>query len=302
MKNKKFLLVFLALCLILVPLSATEVFADVGGGVDWDQGPSSGGGGGGGGGGDIGIPFWLIFYAGDNPIFLIIIIAIVVINVRNRKKRSNNSGQTRTSTASGPRPQRADIRGRDKNLDALTARDPNFSKHGFLSRVSNVFVTLQDAWTDKDWKSIRTFESNQLFNQHQRQLNEFVEKGQTNVVEDIAVMSTEIEEYTEDANSSYLSAILTARYKDYVIEDESGKVVKGDPSRRYLMTYRMNFMRDLEAQTRPQGETSVTTCPNCGANLSINQHGICEYCGSEVTTGAQQWVLTSLQPIHQETL
>ena len=140
------------------------------------------------------------------------------------------------------------------------------------------------------------------FYQHQQQLDSFIEKEQTNVVEDIAVLDTKIEEYSEDAQNSYLSAIVQARYRDYVVDDNTGKVVKGDKNRRYVMTYRMTFLRQLGAKTTASEETHVTTCPNCGANLSINQHGVCDYCGSEVTTGAQQWVLTKLQPLSQQTL
>ncbi|MFV1140583.1 hypothetical protein QMK87_28970, partial [Klebsiella pneumoniae] len=108
-----------------------------------------------------------------------------------------------------------------------------------------------------------------------------------------------IESYEEDEENSYLNAIIIARYCDYVIEDESGRVIKGKKGHRYIMTYRMQFMRKLDAKTENQTQTKATQCPNCGAPLAINQNGICEYCGAEVTTGANQWVLSALQPLQQ---
>lgn len=303
MPKKKLIILFaIALCVILLPLATNPVLADVGGGLDWDY---DGGGGGldwdfdSGSGGD-GMSFGFIYMLFDNPILFIILVVVYLIFFRG-KTSSGNKAKRSTGTAPSSI-QRPNIKGEDINLTQLTDRDPDFSKQSFLSRVSNVFVTLQNAWTDKDWKSIRTFESDQLFYQHQQQLDDFIEKGQTNVVEDIAVLDTKIEEYSEDTQNSYLNTIIQARYRDYVVDDSNGKVVKGDKNRRYVMTYRMTFMRQLDAKTNPAAETHVTTCPNCGANLSINQHGVCDYCGSEVTTGAQQWVLTRLQPISQQAL
>lgn len=301
-KKKLIILCAIALCVILLPLAANTALADVGGGLDWDY---DGGGGGldwdfdSGSGGD-GMSFGFMYMLFDNPILFIILVAVYLIFFRD-KTSSGNKAKRSTGTAPSSI-QRPNIKGEDINLTQLTNRDPAFSKQSFLSRVSNVFVTLQNAWTDKDWKSIRTFESDQLFYQHQQQLDDFIEKGQTNVVEDIAVLDTKIEEYSEDTQNSYLNTIIQARYRDYVVDDSNGKVLKGNKNRRYVMTYRMTFMRQLDAKTIPAAETHVTTCPNCGANLSINQHGVCDYCGSEVTTGAQQWVLTRLQPISQQTL
>ena len=191
---------------------------------------------------------------------------------------------------------------READLTLLLQRDPNFSKSNFLARVSDIFVTLQDAWMKKDWKSIRAFETNQLFHQHEQQLQQFIEKGQTNVVEDISVLETWIAEYQEDAQHQILTAVLRARYRDYLINDENGKVLKGNPKKRYIMTYRMEFLRKVDAKTEDTNVTAATQCPNCGANLSINQNGICEYCGSEVTTGATDWVLNRLTPLRQEVL
>ena len=301
-KKKLFILIAIALCVIILPFVASPVLADVGGGLDWDDLGGGGGGGGSwdGGGGNIMFSF-LPYMLFDNPILFIVIIALFFIFGRGKNLTGTRRNQYRQQNQSTV-PPRAQTKGEDINLDQLTKRDLNFSKQTFLSRVSNVFVTLQNAWTDKDWKSIRTFETDQPFYQHQQQLDSFIKKEQTNVVEDIAVLDTKIEEYSEDAQNSYLSAIVQARYRDYVVDDNTGKVVKGDKNRRYVMTYRMTFLRQLGAKTTASEETHVTTCPNCGANLSINQHGVCDYCGSEVTTGAQQWVLTKLQPLSQQTL
>lgn len=290
------------LLILLVILISVPVYADVGGGVDFDSrgfGGSSGGSSSSSSDSGEGVA-WLIFFllrSGPLGIGALAVIAAVFIFALLKK---NDHGSTSAQYDIGPSASVRTIS--QQQLDQLLARDPGFSKEDFLARAGDVFITLQNAWTAKDWRSIRAFETNQLFHQHEKQLEQFIQNSQTDVVEDITVLSSDLEEYSEDAQHQYLKVILTARYRDYIIDDATRRVVKGDKNRRYLMTYRMTFLRKLDATTEVNKSASATSCPNCGANLSINQNGICEYCGSEVTTGAMQWVLNALQPVSQRTL
>ncbi|MBY0584978.1 TIM44-like domain-containing protein [Murdochiella sp. Marseille-P8839] len=308
MKKRSWFRAVITLVLLCIVLAPFVGHADVGGGVDWDANDWGGDFGGNDYGGyDFGgyddddddysmnsvDPFFLYFLF-RNPWMALIIIPLWYFNSRSsRKNRKRQSGKSNPPSSTWVKPKE------EVNLDALFERDPNFSKPEFLLRASDVFIALQQAWTAKDWRGIRVFESNSLYDQHARQLQVYIDKGQTNVVEDISILNTVLESYEEDRENSYLSVILEARYRDYVIEDESGRVIKGDKKSRYIMTYRMQFMRSLEAKTEKSSDTKVTQCPNCGASLSISQNGICEYCGAEVTTGANQWVLTALQPLQQ---
>ncbi|MDD7592672.1 MAG: TIM44-like domain-containing protein [Peptoniphilaceae bacterium] len=296
MKRKRIVLLVLFLALVL---TSNFALADVGGGVDHGGGNWGGdlGGGvdiGGGYGSTFGFNPFMFFYLTDNPFVLLVVIAIVAV-MRYSKRHPNTAAQDATrSTAKPYQPKSV-----NQNLDELVKKDPNFSEPAFLLRVSDVFIALQQAWTAKNWRAIRPFESNALYAQHERQLQDLIDRGQTNVVEDISVMNTFIESYASDSENDYLNAIIEARYRDYVVDDATGELVKGDRNRRYIMTYRMQFMRKKDVQTESTTETSVTECPNCGAPLAINQNGVCEYCGSEVTTGTMQWVLTALQPLQQ---
>lgn len=318
MKRNKPWIVLLVFCLILAV--AAPVLADVGGGVDWDY---DGGGtdwnyGGGTGWNSnwdydsdwddsdsdfyefIYLPYYLLRMG---PVGFLIFAGLLLFLLRSRKR---NNRKNRANSAARKAKAQADARAafthQEADLTLLLQRDPNFSKAAFLARVSDIFVTLQNAWMKKEWKSMRAFETNHLFHQHERQLQQFVERKQTNVIEDLAVLETSLASYQEDAQHQMLSAILRARSRDYLIDDETKKVLKGDPKKRYIMTYRLEFLRKIDAKTENSNVTAATQCPNCGANLSINQNGVCEYCGSEVTTGATDWVLNALIPLHQEIL
>ncbi len=304
-KQTKWLLVgcFVLICLLAF---APQVRADVGGGVDHH---ANDWGGDLGGGFNFGIddgfsigprlsinPF-VLFYFLEHPLGLVVLLVILGLSYAF-KRRSHPSGATRSTSSQPSRPIQTE---KEKDLDRLLEKDPNFSKPQFLLRVSDVFIALQQAWTAKDWRSIRPFESNALYAQHERQLQVYIDQHRTNVVEDISVLNTWVESYEEDHENDYLNAIIEARYSDYVVDDLTEKVVQGEKDKRYIMTYRMQFMRKKGVLTQSTTQTTVTECPNCGAPLSINQNGICDYCGSEVTTGANQWVLTKYQPLQQRT-
>lgn len=297
MKRKQALLLFLLLLVAIVAIPLA-VQADVGRGADYgtnNWGGNLGGGGDfSGGSGVLGINPFFLFGIMNNPYGIVILLALIAFRVWSLRQNTGNSRQNMNTVPNSARPHL-----HEENLQQLIEKDPHFSKQDFLNRVQDIFIALQQAWTAKNWRAIRPYESNRLYAQHERQLEQLIASQQTNVVEDISILNATIESYEEDHDNEYLTAILEARYRDYVIDDQTQNVLQGDKNRRYIMTYRMQFMRQRGVKTENSTETSVTSCPNCGAPLSINQNGICDYCGSEVTTGAHQWVLTNLQPLQQ---
>ena len=42
-------------------------------------------------------------------------------------------------------------------------------------------------------------------------------------------------------------------------------------------------------------ENIDAVCPNCAAELNITMAGECEYCGSKLTSGDFDWVLSEIQ-------
>ncbi len=319
MKNKRLVILILLFAILILP---SITYADVGGGLDWDSDNWSidddfnsgwdyddyddydynnygngsnffywGGGG---------------LSGGLTPIEAVIIVVVLIIIFNNIRKKDNKSGSGGEYKKSGKTSDNKTFKNKVKDeddgytIDMLKEKDPGFSEGEMVSWVNNVFIQLQNAWTEKDWMKVRPYESDGLFNTHKKQLEQYINKGQTNVVEDIAILSTEFENYKEDSSNEYLSYIIKARYKDYVIEDETNVVVKGSLNQKYLMEYRVSFMRTLNSKTeRSEKSSDALSCPNCGAPISINESGVCDYCGSYVTSGQYSWILYQLEPLSQ---
>ncbi len=190
----------------------------------------------------------------------------------------------------------------DNNIKSVAEQireiDPMFSEDDFLAWSKEVFIKLQRAWTKKEWSIIRPFETNELFEQHNTQLQEFIEQGKTNVVEKISVTSASLYSFKQDGDKETLKVTLRVVMRDYVIEDSSKKVIQGNPDIDMHMTYRLTFIRKAGVKTKEgTNSKSTTNCPNCGAPTKVTSSGQCEYCGSVITTGEHDWVLSNLEGI-----
>ena len=274
-------------------LCSTMAIADVGNQNRF----GSGGDGGYGGDGDLGDILWLIYICLEHPALIpIVIVVFVVLYILGRKRKKN---------ASDPGYINQQVEQQAKNdftfdntamvAAQIQSIDPAFSSDKFIGFAREVFMTIQAAWTAKDWKPIRPFESETLFNTHKQQLDEYIRLGKTNVIEKIAIKHCSLQSFTQDGDKEVLTVVLNAVMRDYVIDDATKKVLESDPNRDWYMRYEMVFNRKagLKTDTGKKG-TSITNCPNCGAPTEVTSSGQCAYCGSVITNGEHDWVLTDI--------
>ena len=290
-KLKRYLpFLFLLIAIIFCNLAIADVgnqnrygSGDVGGGGDFDIGVLIG---------------YLINLFIEDPIVgmivMAIIILVIVIRRAKAKKQASDPMYINRSVL-----QKAES---DITLDLsstvagqIQAIDPAFSSDKFVGFAREVFMKIQEAWTSKDWKPIRPFESETLFNQHKQQLDEYIRLGKTNVVEKIAIKHCSLHSFRQDGDKEVLTVWLNAVMRDYVIDDETKKVLESDPNRDWYMKYEMVFNRKAGLKTDPgKRGNSITNCPNCGAPTEVTSSGQCAYCGSVITNGEHDWVLTDI--------
>lgn len=225
-------------------------------------------------------------------IIIIVIIVFSVITAKKRKTRKPPMYIPRERPVSQPVTPNYNVEEKVKTVD------PMFSEEKFLSWAKTLFVTLQNAWTKRDWSIIRPFESNELFAQHARQLQEYIDNNKINVVERIAVNFANLYSFEQEGGKDILTITLRATMKDYIIDATTKEVLEGDKTTDRVMTYRLTFARKTGILTTEEtGKIETKNCPNCGAPLKVNMAGKCEYCDSVVTTEDHDWVLTNLEAI-----
>ena len=292
-KLKKYLPILL---LLLAVVCCNLAIADVGNNNRYSSGDGDFGSG---GDGDWGVIIgYLLGLLIENPtlgfIVLVILIIFVVISKRKAKKQATDNTYINKRIQ-----EQVDNEFTFDNTamvaEQIRAIDPDFSSDKFIGFAREVFMKIQEAWTTKDWKPIRPFESESLFNQHKQQLDEYIRLGKTNVVEKIAIKHCSLHSFQQDGDKEVLTVFLNAVMRDYVIDDETKKVLESDPNRDWYMKYEMVFNRKAGVKTNPgkKGNT-ITNCPNCGAPTEITSSGQCAYCGTVITNGEHDWVLTDI--------
>lgn len=177
------------------------------------------------------------------------------------------------------------------------ANDPNFSAHEFKAYVGDAYIQLQQAWTELNWTLVRPFESNELFETHCRQLDEYIQKGWYPRLEGQEIKSIQLMKAELDGRYEYLTVKLSASLLDYTLNRE-GQLVNGNPQQRHHRTYKLLFKRVAGVQTFTQIGNATTNCPNCGGPTQVSSSGQCEYCDSVITTGDYGWVLDEYAAWH----
>ena len=181
----------------------------------------------------------------------------------------------------------------------IQQNDTNFNVEQFLEWSKNVFITLQTAWTQRDWEKIRTLEKEELFEQHNTQLQEYIRLGRINVMENINVSNAYLHKLVIDDNYEHLTVSMFVTMNDYIIDEKSGKVIMGNKKEVFDTIYQLTFIRHKEIKTTLIDGVIANICPHCGAPVDSASAGRCQYCGSIVHSGEFNWVLSNLESVDE---
>ena len=307
MKREKYKKYFIILVFVLIVgvllYTIPEVIADVGNNNRYESSSSSSSSS-----GDDGIITWIIWLLFEvfGPIPGLIVLAIgAFIYIRLKKsgklkqiQQSINEVNQNINNLNTNNMMSTNYKDEATIIEEIRVIDPSFSKDAFIGWVREVFVKIQTAWTARDWKVIRPFESNELFSQHSMQLQEYINNNKINVIEKINVNTCILREFRTDGDKEVIVVELHAIMRDYVIDANTRKVLESDPNKDWHMKYLMTFNRKAGVKTKVgTSNKSTTNCPNCGAPTNITSSGQCNYCDSVITTGEHDWVLSDIRSV-----
>ncbi|MCR4638203.1 TIM44-like domain-containing protein [Ruminococcus sp.] len=233
----------------------------------------------------------------DIEAFIFVIIFLVIIVGPSLLKSGKKSGK---STNNGPYIQPTSTASL-KSVASYSGVDPSFSPTEFKEKLANLYVRFQNDWQAKNISELRPYMSDAMFAQMDRQLDTYRQRFETNHIDRIAVLGVELLGWKQENGYDIMIAKLNTRIVDYVMDDRTGKVIRGSNTKEKFMTYEWTMARTTGVVTSRSTGTTSQTCPYCGAHVDINHSTVCEYCLSVLTTDTFDWVVTNIRALSQQT-
>lgn len=233
---------------------------------------------------------------------VVLVAAIVAsIIIARKRKKSSASAYTPKRSANLPAGAQPTDRSTLNNISDYTDVDPDFSEAEFCSDISNMYVQFQNAWQNKNIEELRPYLTDEFYARMDRQLDNYRRNHQTNMVERIAVLGVAISGWKQQKNQDVIVARVRTRIVDYVIDDNTNKIVRGSSTAEKFMEYEWTLSRKSGVKTGVDSGVRTLNCPNCGAPLNISRTAKCEYCGSIITVDSTDWVVTDMKGLSQRT-
>jgi len=233
--------------------------------------------------------YMLVFYGGAGFLIVLFIVKKLRRRRRNNSRPNVNAGAAPTSSSSL------------HTIASYLNEDPAFDQAAFEEKLSNLYVQMQNCWTAKDIEPLRNDFTDAYYTQMDRQLDHYRQNGQTNVVENIAVLDVRLLGWRREGGEDHIIAAIKTRITDYVINDANGDIVKGSMTAEKFMTYEWDLCRTTGKVTGKSEGVSRVVCPSCGAPVDINVSARCEYCGTVLRSDDFDWAICRIRGISQRT-
>ncbi|MFO0726680.1 MAG: Tim44-like domain-containing protein [Myxococcota bacterium] len=177
-------------------------------------------------------------------------------------------------------------------MQALTTKDPSFSFQAMGERVKMIHREINKAWSARNWKGARPFVSDSLFQMQLYWMESYQKAGLRNITEGAQVTRLELADITCDRWFDAVTVRIYATGLDYTVKDSDGGVISGSKTKPRPFTEYWTLIRGSKVSRPP---SAALQCPSCGAELSVNMAGTCEYCDAKITTGEFDWVLSRIE-------
>jgi hypothetical protein len=177
-------------------------------------------------------------------------------------------------------------------LASLAADDAAFAEPQLLARLRMIYDELNRGWAANELAPVRGLVSDGLYDYLSYWTSAYAKQGLRNLLVDMRVTKTAIAKVERDRWYDAITIRLWGTGKDFVVRDETGRVVRG--SKHLERAYSEYWTLIRSAERKGPAKTDAT-CANCGAPLKVGMAGACDHCGAHVTGGEFDWVLSKIE-------
>ena len=154
-------------------------------------------------------------------------------------------------------------------------------------KIKNIFIKLLVGIMSNDLKDIKHYLSEEVYNKYQKEIDNNISNNEIHCYDELNVKDLTIDKVEKDDKYEIIYVTLISRYMDYYIDSDSLEYKRGVADHRIEESHTLVFKKLLEVGDRP----AVIKCPGCGANLDVNNTGVCNYCGTIHSAESYDYVL-----------
>lgn len=173
---------------------------------------------------------------------------------------------------------------------AELAATPGASLDDLQRRVTAIFSELNAAWDARDLPRLRPLMTDALYDSMRYWLDAHTARGLHNRVEKATMTRIEPAKVRRDHFFDAVTLRIFAHCLDYTT-DSAGEVVSGSRRRPRAYSEYWTLIRGRHPGERRADEG----CPNCGGPLRLSAAGNCDHCGTHLTLGEFDWVLSKIE-------
>ena len=168
-------------------------------------------------------------------------------------------------------------------LQKILSVDSQFSKEDFYAWVKHLYSVILEALDKRNPVMLRRYESDYLYQRHVALFEDIAKSGA--VISNYAIKGVLLKDFKIEGDKEILVVALSASINKVNIYDDSYK------------SYILTFARKKGVKTTGTLLAKETNCPNCGAVLDLDSHGVCSYCHTLVSNGDFGWILIDMKSI-----
>ena len=158
-------------------------------------------------------------------------------------------------------------------IEELREKDSDFNSSIFISKVNIAVKKMYYAVALNQLDTCDCFIGDRVLEKLKEKIKKAYDDGLRIIYNDVNVKA-EIREINIVDNCFQIDVMCEIKRIKYYTYLNNNKVAKGDAHNSMVVYHRFALRKRLDAK-----ESRVYTCFGCGANINLNDSGICEHCG-----------------------
>jgi len=131
-------------------------------------------------------------------------------------------------------------------LDKIEITDPIWNHRNMRARIEKIFFEVQNAWSERNQDLAKESMSSRIYHKHKTQTDQMIKNGKKNQLESINLIEASIisvADFKDDSKDAF-SAHIKGKMIDYIIDEKTQEVIKGDNTKYESFTEIWHFIRE----------------------------------------------------------